>query len=109
MNKAISIKPILKIMKELKADRIEWQNRVNNFNSELAEKINRHNILVQEMGEVQHRIAELRHLVKMYKVMDGHKIMDLWELETACGLTKKKFLDWKFDFEKTKDGRPLKV
>lgn len=102
--KQISIKPFIKIIKELKEKRTEGQKRVIGFNEELSEKIKRQNILVQELGEVQNQITQLRHLIEMYRVMDRHRIMYLWKLETACGLTNKKYTDWEFDFRRTKDG-----
>ena len=108
MKKDISIKPILAIIKEIKSDRHISQERINGFNSELAEKISRQNILLQELGESQSRITELRHLVKMYQVIDSNKIHGLWKLEKACGITDKNCPDWEFEFRKTKDGFNLK-
>jgi len=101
--KQISIKPLLKIMKELKEDRRLGQDRVDDFRDELETTIKDHNILLDELQKMKKRIHKLEHLIEMYSVIDDHKIMDLWELETACGLTKKKYPQWEFDFQKTKD------
>lgn len=101
-------KALLKMIKEMKSDRHLYQKRVNDFNSELAKDIARHNVLLEELGKLAGRIQNNQHLIKMYSVIDDHDIMDIWRLESAAGLTTKKYPDWKFDFEKTKDGFKLK-
>lgn len=107
--KTTSIAPILKLIKENKADRKLMQNRVIEFNNELADKINRRTVLMNELGTTQNRVDELLHLIKMYRVMDDHKVHDLWRLEKACGLTKKNCPDWKHEFKQTKEGFEFKT
>lgn len=106
--KNIPIKPILSIIKYLKNGRAETQTRVGEFKRELIEKTNDNNLLLQRVGANASRIEELKHLLKMYKVMDSHKVDDIWELEMACGITKLPFMEWRGAFEKTEAGRPLK-
>ena len=106
--KQIPVKPFLSLIKDLKEGRAETQYRVSGFKKELIDKINDNNLILQKAGENSVRIEELKHLLKMYKVNDEHKIFDLWHLETACGITKLPFMAWKDAFEKTEAGKPLK-
>lgn len=108
MKKTDPIKRIKKLSKEHKENRFECQKRVNEFNSELADKINRHNMLVNELTDVQSRISQLRHLIEMYRVMDDKEIFFTWKLELAAGLTTKSYPDWMAEFRKTKEGFNLK-
>jgi len=103
-NKQIPVKPILKIMKDIKEGRRESQERVFGFNKQLGEKLQEQSVLISELQGVQAKIAELKHLIEMYRVIDYHNVADLWELETACGLTNKSYINWRADFEQTEDG-----
>lgn len=66
-------------------------------------------MLEKEIQSVIHEINKMRHLIEMYKVMDDHTIMDLWRIEKACKFTDKDFVEWRSDFQKTKDGFILKT
>jgi chromosome segregation ATPase len=97
------------MIKEIKERRHESQKSVNQFNDELGEAVNQGNALLSQIASVHGKIERLNHLIEMYKVMDEHSIMRLWELEQSLEITKKDFLQWKHDFETTKDGFTFKT
>lgn len=96
----IPSKPFIEIMKDIKYH-IAWsKGKINEFINELKLKEEEQKCILSKANETQNRIIELRHLIEMYKVMDSHKLSDLWKLETACGMTKLKYLDWELEYNK---------
>lgn len=100
---------LLGMIKDIKDGRIESQRRVDEFNRELTENLNREKVLINELCQVQASIRENSHLIRMYKVSDEHKIYDLYHLLFAIGETDKKFRDWKDEYEQKPEGKPMKT
>lgn len=102
--KTISSKAIIEILND-KKDRFEYSSRYERFKEELSENVNRYNTLASELSAVSHKINDLRHLIKMYKINDDHRLFDIWKLELALGITDKKWMTWNDELKKTEAGK----
>jgi hypothetical protein len=106
--KLIPSKKVLEILKDKRERRFEMDRRWKGFKEELENKVKEYNVLVRQLGSAKSRIEHLEHLIKMYKVSDNNGTFDIWKLEVALGITDKNCPDWRFEFEKTEEGKLFK-
>ncbi len=94
------LKPFLKLIKEKKESHKETQARVPGFIQQRDHLSDSREELVDKLCKTDAELHQVLHLIKMYKVMGEHEEFDIWELEKACGVTDKPYLDWRNDFRK---------
>jgi len=96
----ISKRKLKVILKDIDESRAESKKRIIQFRNELDDKLKQQRVYLEELNQITGKIDNLRHLIEMYRVMDEHRLLNQWQLETAMGITKLKYPDWKFEFDK---------